>query len=83
MELSVEPSEGTEEDGTVFTFTATASEAVTGEQTVDLALSGDAADFVGDLPTAIAIADGDTTGTVEVTVADDDLEEGEETASPS
>ena len=83
VELSVEPSEGTEEGETVFTFTATASEAVSGEQTVDLALSGDAdaADFVGDLPTEIAIADGATTGTVQVTVADDDVEEGEETAN--
>jgi len=36
---------------------------------------------VGDLPTAITIADGQTTGTVEVTVNDDDADEGEETAN--
>jgi hypothetical protein len=83
VELSVDPTEGSEEGETVFTLTAEASEAVTGEQTVDLALSGDADadDFVGDLPAAITIADGQTTGTVDVTVNDDDVEEGEETAN--
>jgi len=83
VEFSVEPSEGSETEATVFTLTATASEAVTGEQTVDLTLSGDANgdDFAENLPTAITIADGETTGFVEVTVADDDLAEGEETAT--
>ena len=81
--LAITPSQGTEEDQTVFTLTVTASEAVTGDQTVDFALSGDAiaADFVEAIPDTLTIADGQTSETLQLTVNDDDLVEGDETAT--
>jgi len=82
VELSIEPASGSEEEETTFMLTATASAAVSGEQTVDLALSGaNPADFTGEFPSTISIADGETTGSVEVTVNDDELVEGNETAT--
>ena len=83
VELAIAPTEGSEAEGTIFTLTVTASEAVTDEQTVDLTLSGsaDADDFIEEIPDTIAIADGETIGSVEITVNDDDLVEGEETAT--
>ncbi|PNW48769.1 UNVERIFIED_CONTAM: hypothetical protein BEN50_01225 [Euhalothece sp. KZN 001] len=82
VNLSIDPTEGSEADQTTFTLTATASETVSGKQIFDLITSGvDADDFVGNLPSTIAIADGETTGTVELTVNDDDVVEGEETAT--
>lgn len=82
VELSINPMSGSEADQTTFTLTATASVAVTGEQTVDLVLSGmNPEDFAGELPTTISIADGETTGSVEVTVNDDQFVEGKETAT--
>jgi len=83
VELSITPTQGSEAEGTIFTLTVTASETVTGEQTVDLNLSGsaDADDFAEAIPETIAIADGETIGSVEITVNDDDLPEGEETAT--
>lgn len=82
VNLFLEPSQGSEANQTVFTLTATASQAVSGEQTVDLTTSGvDADDFSGDLPSTIVITDGETAGTVELTVNDDNLVEGEETAA--
>ncbi|AFZ51399.1 Ig-like domain-containing protein [Dactylococcopsis salina] len=83
VELSLDPTEGSEADQTTFTLTATASQAVSGEQTVELALSGDADadDFAGELPTTITLADGETTGSVEVTVNDDEVVEEDETVT--
>ena len=82
VELSVEPSSGSENNQTAFTLTATASEAVTGEQTVEVTTSGvDGDDFTEELPTAITIADGESSGEVTLTVADDSEVEGEETAT--
>ena len=82
VELSLEPASGSEEEETTFTLTAIASAAVSGEQTVDLALSGaNPDDFVGEFPSTISIADGETAGSVEVTVNDDELVEGNETAA--
>jgi hypothetical protein len=81
VNFSIDPDKGSEESGTSFTLTATASEAVEGDQTVALDLSGDvdADDFVEDIPAQITIEDGETTGTVVLTVADDDIDEEEET----
>jgi len=82
VELSIDPASGSEQEETTFTLTATASAAVTGEQTVDLGLSGvNPEDFTGEFPTSISIADGETTGSVEVTVNDDQFVEGNETAT--
>ena len=81
-EFSLSPTEGAEE-GEAFTLTLTALEAVVGEQTVDLAISGDFndSDLAGELPTAISIADGETTGSVTVAVNDDEIVEPEETVT--
>ncbi len=82
VNLTVNVTSVTEGDGTIVTLTATASEAVSGNQTVALALSGvDPADFDGAFPTEITILDGQTTGSVDVTVFDDALDEGTETAT--
>ena len=83
--LSVTPTAASEAEGTVITVTATASSAVSGNQTLDLDLSGTGitpADFVEDtIPTQITIADGETEGSVTLTVADDAQVEGTETAA--
>jgi large repetitive protein len=82
--FSVSPSAGSEAGTTAITVAATASSAVTGDQTIDLSLSGtgiDASDFVGTIPTQIAIADGTTTGSFTVNINDDSLDEGTETAT--
>ncbi|MBU4424855.1 MAG: ExeM/NucH family extracellular endonuclease [Gammaproteobacteria bacterium] len=81
--LSVSAATGTEAGTTVITVTATASAAVTGDQTVDLAVTG-AGITAGDYTlsgTTITIADGATTGTVTFTVANDSDVEGSETAT--
>ncbi|MEL6456991.1 MAG: ExeM/NucH family extracellular endonuclease [Cyanobacteria bacterium J06621_15] len=83
VNLSVAPTTGTETNTTAITVTATASSAVTGNQTVNLALSGtaDASDFTGTIPTTLTILDGQTTATFTVNVDDDALDEGSETAT--
>ncbi|MEG3869748.1 DUF4347 domain-containing protein, partial [Microcoleus sp. Z1_B2] len=83
VNLSVTPTTGTEAGTTAITVTATASQAVVGNQTVNVALSGTAlpADFTGIIPTSITIPSGQTTGTFTFTVADDALIEGSETAT--
>jgi|GEM_PF-2263307 len=83
VDLSVSASAGTEAGATAITVTATASFAVTGAQTVDLAVTGTnitAGDYTLS-GTTITIADGATTGTVTFTVVDDALTETAETAT--
>ncbi|MBE9007991.1 choice-of-anchor I family protein [Fortiea sp. LEGE XX443] len=82
VNLSVSPSIGIEADTTVITVTATASSAVSGDQTVNLGVSGTgitAGDFILS-NNIITIPDGQTTASVTFTVVDDELIEGTETA---
>ncbi len=84
VDLTVTPSVGNEADGTVITVTAIASAAVTGDQTVDVTLTGagiDAADFVEAVPTQLTILDGQTEASFTLTVADDTVIESTETAT--
>lgn len=83
LNLTVAPGAGTEAAGTVITVTATAATAVTGDQTVDLAVSG-AGITSGDylLSAAnITILDGQTSGSVTFTIQDDNVAEPVETAT--
>jgi len=83
VSLSVSSTTGNEAGTTAITVTATASAAVTGAQTVDLAVTGTGI-TAGDYSltgTAITIANGATTGSVTFTVVDDALVEGTETAT--
>ena len=82
--LSVTPTAGTESEGTEFTITVTAESAVTGDQTIDLSVTGDtdSADFTGVFPSQITIPDGQTIGTTTVMVNDDiEVEADIETAT--
>ena len=82
--LSVVPGAGSETAGTEVVLSVTASAAVSGAQSVDLALGGaglTASDFVEPVPAVLTIADGETTASVTLTVADDAAVEGTETAS--
>ena len=82
VNLSADLSAGTESAGTVVTLTVTAISAVTGDQTVDLIVSGTnitAGDYVLS-STTVTILDGQTEGTATFTVADDDIAEALETA---
>lgn len=82
VSLSVSSNTGTEAGTTAITVTATASSAVTGNQTVDLAVTGTnitAGDYTL-TNTTITIPAGSTTGTVTFTVVDDAVVEGAETA---
>ncbi|MCE7995944.1 MAG: T9SS type B sorting domain-containing protein, partial [Roseivirga sp.] len=82
INLSVSTNAGTETAGTVITVTATASQAVDGDQTVDLGVSGTGianTDYTLS-NAAITILNGQTTGTVTFTVQDDTDIEGDETA---
>jgi hypothetical protein len=83
VNLSVTPTTGTEAGTTSITVTATAAAPVAGNQTVDLALTGvaTAADFTGTIPTQITIANGESSGQVTFTIADDQIAEIEETAN--
>ena len=83
VNLSVSASTGTEAAATVITVTATASAAVSGDQTVSLAVTGTgitAGDYTLSNAT-ITILDGQTTGTVTFTVVNDVIVEGTETAT--
>ena len=83
VELSVSANAGTEADQTVITVTAKASQAVDGDQTVDLGVSGTGitgTDYTLS-NTAITILDGATTGTVTFTIQDDADIEGDEAAT--
>ncbi len=84
INLSVSTNSGAEAATTAITVTATASSTVTGNQTVDVGVSQQAGTITaGDYTlsnTTITIPDGQTTGTVTFTVADDNVFEGVETA---
>ena len=74
---------GTEAGTTAITVTATASAAVSGEQTIDVAVTGTgitASDYSLSGST-LTIADGATTGSVTFTVVNDTNVEGSETAT--
>ena len=82
VSLSVSTNAGSETATTAVTVTATSSSAVSGAQTVDLAVTGTnitAGDYTLSSGT-ITIANGATTGTATFTVVDDALVEGTETA---
>jgi len=83
VNLAISPSTGTEAGTTAITVTATASQAVVGAQTVNVALSGTAtaADFTGTIPTSITIPAGQTTGSFTVNINNDALVEGNETGT--
>jgi len=82
VNLSVSSNTGTEAGTTAITVTATASSAVSGAQTVNLAVTGTgitAGDYTLSSST-ITIPNGQTTGSVTFTIVDDALVEGSETA---
>ncbi|WP_305884986.1 DUF4347 domain-containing protein, partial [Oscillatoria sp. HE19RPO] len=83
VNLTASTTTASEAGTTAITFTATAEGNVVGAQTIDLALTGtaSAADFTGAIPTQITIPDGSSTGQVTITVNDDNLVEGDETAT--
>ncbi|MFK0733225.1 MAG: ExeM/NucH family extracellular endonuclease, partial [Gloeotrichia echinulata HAB0833] len=83
VNLSLSSNTGTEAGTTVITVTATASSAVSGNQTVNLGVSGTGI-TTGDYNlsnTTITILSGQTTSSVTFTVVDDALVEGTETAT--
>ncbi|MEX0283995.1 MAG: Ig-like domain-containing protein [Paracoccaceae bacterium] len=78
--LSVSANAGSEADATLITVTVTANAPVSGDQTVDLDVTGvQAGDFVLS-DTTITILNGQTTGTATFTVVDDAIFDGPETA---
>ncbi len=82
VNLSVSSNTGSEASASVITVTATASSAVTGDQTVNLAVTGTnitAGDYTLS-NTTITILNGATAGTVTFTVVDDAEVESTETA---
>ena len=82
VNLSVSSSAGSEAAQTVVTVTATASAAVSGDQTVSLAVSGTgitAGDYALSNAT-ITIPNGTSAGSVTFTVVDDAIYEGDESA---
>ncbi|WP_254032365.1 DUF4347 domain-containing protein [Planktothrix agardhii] len=83
VNLTASPTTASEAGATAITLTATAEGNVVGAQTLDLALTGTAseADFTGTIPTKITIPNGSNTGQVTLTVNDDFLVEGAETAT--
>lgn len=83
VNLSTSSNAGSEAGKTVITVTATASSAVTGDQTVNLGVTGTgitAGDYILN-NTVITIPNGTTSGSVTFTIADDALIEGTETAN--
>jgi ELWxxDGT repeat protein len=83
VNLSVSSNTGTEVGATQVTVTATASRAVSGDQSVQLAVTGTgitAGDYALSSPT-ITILNGQTTGSVTFTVVNDGIIEGTETAT--
>jgi len=81
VELSVDSSTGTEAAATQITVTATASSAVSGNQTVNLAVTGVNTSDYTLIGTTITILDGQTIGTATFTIADDSEFEGTENAT--
>jgi predicted extracellular nuclease len=83
VSLSLSSTTGSETGQTIITVTATASRAVTKDQTVALAVTGSGI-TAGDYSlsnSTIIIASGSTSGSVTFTVVDDALVEGTETAT--
>jgi predicted extracellular nuclease len=83
VNLSVSANAGSEAGQTVITVTATASSTVSGDQTVNLGVSGTnitAGDYSLSNST-ITILNGQTTGSVTFTIVDDTIFEGSETAT--
>ena len=83
VNLSVSSTAGSEAGTTQITVTATASEAVVGNKTVNLGVTGSGittADYTLSSPT-ITIPSGQTSGSVTFTVQDDVLKEGAEVAT--
>ncbi|MFN8349193.1 MAG: Ig-like domain-containing protein [Spirosomataceae bacterium] len=83
VNLSVSANSGSEAGATAITVTATTSQAVVGDQTVSLGVSGTNI-TAGDYSlsnTTITILNGQTTGTATFTIVDDALIEGPETAT--
>ncbi len=81
-QLSLSTSTASEADATMVTVTATTDLPVTGDQTLDVSVTGigiTSGDYVLSGGT-ILIPDGQTTGFVTLTVVDDDIVEGTETA---
>ncbi|MEG3976017.1 hypothetical protein QT970_15540, partial [Microcoleus sp. herbarium8] len=83
VNLTASTNTASEAGTTAITFTATAEGNVVGAQTVNLALTGtaSAADFTTTIPIQITIPDGSSTGQVTITVNDDLIAEGTETAT--
>ncbi|MEG3941428.1 DUF4347 domain-containing protein, partial [Microcoleus sp. S36b_A3] len=83
VNLTASTTTASEAGPTAITFTATAEGNVVGAQTINLALTGtaSAADFTGTIPAQITIPNGSNTGQVTITVNDDFLVEGTETAT--
>ncbi|MEG5130457.1 DUF4347 domain-containing protein [Microcoleus sp. AT8-B1] len=83
VNLTASTTTASEAGTTAITFTATAEGNVAGDQTLNLALTGTAspADFTGAIPTQITLLDGSKTGQVTITVNDDLIAEGAETAT--
>jgi hypothetical protein len=82
VNLSADSSMGTEADATTITITATTEAPVSGTQSISLSVGGTgitAGDYYISSAT-ITIPDGQTTGTVTFTVADDAVHEATETA---
>ncbi|MEZ6127577.1 MAG: Calx-beta domain-containing protein [Planctomycetaceae bacterium] len=82
VNLSVTQSAGTEFGSTVIGLVVTASQAVSGDQTVEVMVSGTnitTGDYVLSSQT-VTIADGQTSGTATFTIQNDDIVEGLETA---
>ncbi|MEA5621950.1 choice-of-anchor I family protein [Nostoc sp. UHCC 0251] len=83
VNLTINTNSGTEADTTQITVTATASSAVSGNQTVNLSVTGTGI-TTGDYNLSnniITILEGQTAGSVTFTVVDDVLVEGTETAT--
>lgn len=85
VELSLSSTTGSETDQTVITVTATAAEAVSGAQTiaVDLTGTGISASDYSLSSSTIQIADGETSGSITLTISDDDIVELVEVATVS
>ncbi|MBI3232774.1 MAG: lamin tail domain-containing protein, partial [Bacteroidetes bacterium] len=85
VQVSINPNSGTEAAGTAITVTATASIAVTGDQTIKVKMIGTgitAGDYsLSASDSNITILNGNTTGTLTLTILNDTLGEGTETGS--
>ena len=83
VNLSLSAAAGSEAGQTIITVTATAAAAVVGSQTVEVGVSGSnitAVDYILS-NSLITISNGQTTGSVTFTIADDAVFEGSETAT--